>query len=289
MPVFLCAVATDGKAPSAYALVEQNGDGPERTYAVRELGRFGDRDPVAHLQDLLAASKQYVGRVSVITMGGQPLADRFHEGGLSAVAVQTEAPASRDADTLIVPEQQLVDTFAALYRDNAVDIPGSLDGASEALAAVYAAMGEDAGADEATEEEEALVASEASGEDVKAPAQDGPKPAVVEQSGGSAAVSTAQIGNTAGGHRSTKDAPFLVTDELGPQRQGRTEGGSQTFGPVELGNHRGEALALGLAVWYGEYSTTDLPMTDQADETGRARAIRQARQAAARQAAGPSR
>jgi len=289
MPVFLCAVATDGTDPAAYALVEQNGDGPERTYAVRELSRFGDRDPVAHLQDVLAAGKQYVGRVSVITTGGQRVADLFHGGGLSAIAVETEAPASRGADTLSVPEQQLVDTFAALDRYNAIEVPGSVDGASEAIAAMYAAMSDDAGADEATEQEEALAESEATGEEVLPPPTDGPKPAVVEQSGSEANVSTAQIGNTAGGHRSTKDAPFLVTDETGPQRHGRVEDGTKAFGRVDLGEHRALALALGLAVWYGEYSTTDLPMTDQADETPRARAIRNARQQAARQAAGRSR
>lgn len=286
MSVFLCAVSTEKDRPTAYALFEQSDTEAGRHYSLRDLGHFGDEDPVAHLQNRLAADEQMVGRVTVLTTGGQKAAETLHKGGLTAVAIETEAPRSRDGDTLAVTEQQLVDTFGALYRHTAIQMSGEFDGVSEALAALYVAMSDDAGADEASEEMEALAESELTGETVEAPAAEGPKADVVEQSGSAENTSTAQIGNTTGGDRSTKDAKFFVPEELGPDRQGRADDRQSEYGRVELGEARATALALALGVWYGEFSTTDLPATDQAGETSRARQVRAARQAAARRADG---
>ncbi len=277
MASFICAVSTDGSAPAAFALVEQTpaADGGRPAYTVRLLDRFGD-DPVEELSDALAGQQQYAGHVTVVTTGGQPVADLFHDGGLSAVAVETRRGSNRDADTTPVSEQVLVDTFEAAYRHSAVEMPGSLDLGSAALAALYGAMGDDAGASEASDRMAALAEAEATGEEVSPVPADGPKPAVVEQSGSEANVSTAVLG----GDESDRTAPNVPL--TAPEGNSLAQNPADRFESVDLGEDRDVALALALAVWYGEHSADALPTTDQADETARARQIRNARQKAAR-------
>ena len=43
---------------------------------------------------------------------------------------------------------------------------------------------------------------------------------------------------------------------------------------MDLGDHEDVALALALAVWYGEASRDSLPQTDQADEANTKRTNR---------------
>jgi hypothetical protein len=269
MPVFICAVSTDGKRPAAYALVEQlKTAGSSRTrYAVRALDRFSDRDPVQQLGDLLATDRQHAGSTILVTTGGQRIADLFHDGGLSAVAVETGGGPSRDGDTISVAEQTLVDTFAGANRRGDVELPGSIDRASEAVAALYAAMSDDAGADDEEDFEEF---------------EEDAAPDTIELSGSASSMSTAQIGSD----RGEREMGILATGEVQPERKGHVEDRASSFGSADLGAARDTAVALALAVWYGEYSADQLPTTDQADETTRARQVRNKRQQAAREAAG---
>ena len=49
---------------------------------------------------------------------------------------------------------------------------------------------------------------------------------------------------------------------------------ADTGATVDLGDHEDVALALALAVWYGEASRDSLPQTDQADEANTKRTNR---------------
>lgn len=285
MATFICAVSTDDREPVAYALVEQ-AEPTETTrasYVVRDLGRFGENDPADHLKSLLASEPQMVAHSVVVTTGGQPTADRFQKSGLSAVPVETGGGPSRDGDTISVVEQTLVDTFAAVNRRSSMEVPGTLDSGSEAISALYAAMSDDAGAENASEETEALAARQGGDADAEAPPEDGPSPDIVEQTGSASRLSTARIG---GDQPRRGDADSLVTGEVMSERQGLVDDHSRSIEAVELGEHRDVSLALALAVWYGEYVADELPTTDQADEIPRTRRVRAARQEAARRADG---
>lgn len=272
MSQFICAVSTaTSNAPAAYVLTEQvtrNGaDQPD--YSIRDLGRFGESDPVETIQDLLADEEQYAGHVTVVVMGGQKMADRFGKGGLSAVPV-TVGSGGND-DTLRVTEQTLVDTFEAVYRHRTVEMPNEQEELSAVLAALYGAMSDDAGADEASPEMEALAREETTGIPTETIPDDGPKPAVPELSGSSAPLSTAKIGGDAEDRTATMAEAVMAP----PRRHGLED--DSNAGPVDLGEHRDLALALALSCWYGEFDTDDLPMTDQADETDRDARVREKR------------
>lgn len=267
MPHFICSISTDASGdPAAYALTERVSRDDRPSYHVRTLAHFADTDPVAVIQDLLADEEQYAGRVTIVAMGGQPAADRFAEAGLSAVPVVVGERA--DGDALRVTEQTLVDTFQAVYRHRTVEMPNEREEVSAVLSALYNAMSDDAGADEASPEMEALAREETTGVETETVPEDGPKPDVPELSGSSAALSTAKIGGDAGDRTATVDQAATA-----PARRHGLEDDSNA-GPVELGEHRDLALALALSCWYGEYDADEVPMTDQADETARDARVR---------------
>ncbi len=266
MAHFICAVSTDpSNTPAAYALAEQFRDGG---YAVRSLGRLGEA-PVETLQDLLADEEQYAGHVTLVVMGGQKTADRFGEAGLSAVAVQLGGEAG--SDELSTTEQTLVDTFEAVYRHRNVEMPNESAEASAAVAALYAAMSDGAGADEASPQMAALAEQETTGVPTSLPPADGPNPAVPELSGSSAPLSTAKIGGD------EEDRTATIDEAMPPLTTRRGLVDDRNAGPADLGADRDLALALALACWYGEYALDGLPMTDQADETERASRVRDKR------------
>ena len=96
---------------------------------------------------------------------------------------------------------------------------------------------------------------------------DGPNPAIVEESGSAAPLSTEVIQDP------------LSTDELSAMavvthvRVGRVA--AATNGPEpDLGEHADTATALALAVWFAEASRDELMPTDKADEASAARARR---------------
>lgn len=278
MPHFICSISTDdSETPAAYALTEQAParDGGRPSYHVRELGRFGDADPVEAIQDLLADEEQYAGNVTVVAMGGQAAADRFAGAGLSAVPVVVDERG--DENTLRTTEQTLVDTFAAVYRHSTVEMPNALSHASDVLAALYSAMSDDAGANEASPEMEALAREETTGEPTEPIPEDGPNPAVVAQSGGSTALSTARIG----GDESDRDATVDEAATAPDRSRGLVD--DRNAGPIELGEMRDLALAVALGCWYGEHSADEPPLTDQADETARDARVRERRRRAARE------
>ncbi len=270
MSQFICAVSTaaSSNTPVAYVLTEQDTrpgeDDP--SYFIRDLGRFEANDPVETIQDLLADEEQYTGHVTVVVMGGQKVADRFSKAGLSAVPVQVGG--SGGDDTLRVTEQTLVDTFEAVYRHRTVEMPNEQDELSAVLAALYGAMSDDAGADEASPQMAALAREETTGIPTDTIPEDGPKPAVPELSGSAAPLSTAKIGGDAQDRTATIDEALTV-----PTRRHGLED-DRNAGPVDLGEHRDLALALALSCWYGEYDSDEVPLTDQADETDRDARVR---------------
>ncbi|MEP0547813.1 MAG: hypothetical protein ABJF88_12840 [Rhodothermales bacterium] len=273
MSQFICAVSTaaSSNTPAAYVLTEQatrNGD-DQPGYYIRDVGHFGDDDPVETIQDLLADEEQYAGRVTVVVMGGQKMADRFGKVGLSAVPV--EVGGSGGDDTLRVTEQTLVDTFEAVYRHRTVEMPNEDEKLSAVLAALYGAMSDDAGATEASPQMEALAREETTGIPTETIPEDGPKPAVPELSGSSAAVGVAKIGGDADDRTATVAEAMTAP----PRRHGLED--DSNAGPASLGEHRDLALALALSCWYGEYDADELPMTDQADETARDARVREKR------------
>lgn len=283
MPNFICAVSTDASGnPAAYALVEQ---APLETpsaqvrpsYVVRRLTRFDGDDPVEALKNLLAREDRLTGQVTLVVTGGQKVADRFHAGGISAVPVELGA-GSRYGDTIPVDEQTVVDTFEAAYRRRMVEVEDGIDHISDALAALYAAMSDEAGAEDASDEIEALAEEEATGDETTIVPEDGPKPDVPEQSGDASALGAARVG----GDERRQDTNPMTTAEDQPERRGIVEHRAGNAGAaVDLGEHRDVALALALACWYGEYAADELPATDQADEVGRVGRIRTKRQQAA--------
>ena len=274
MSQFICAVSTasSSNTPAAFVLTEQltrNGDA-EPDYAIRDIGRFGESDAVETIQDLLADEEQYAGHVTVVVMGGQKMADRFGKAGLSVVPVEVGGSGGSN-DTLRVTEQTLVDTFEAVYRHRTVEMPNEQEDLSAVLAALYGAMSDDAGADEASPQMAALAREQTTGIPTETVPEDGPKPAVPELSGSSAAVGVAKIGGD------EEDRTATVAEAMtGTAPQHGLEDSSNA-GTVELGEHRDLALALALSCWYGEFDTDDVPMTDQADETDRDARVREKR------------
>jgi hypothetical protein len=269
MSHFICAVSTTSSdAPAAYVLAEritsEDDDGAD--YSIRALSRFDDGDPVDTIKDLLADEEQYAGHATLVVMGGQKVADRFGDAGLSAVPVLV-AP-NGDSDTLQVTEQTLVDTFEAVYRHRTVEMPNEQEEVSAVLAALYGAMSDDAGAAEASPEMEALAREETTGIETEMVPEDGPKPAVPELSGSSAPLSTAKIGGDAEDRTARVEEAATAT----APRHGLED--DRNAGPADLGEHRDLALALALSCWYGEYDADDIPMTDQSDETARDARVR---------------
>ena len=57
-------------------------------------------------------------------------------------------------------------------------------------------------------------------------------------------------------------------------RENQARIAADTGATVDLGDHEDVALALALAVWYGEASRDSLPQTDQADEANTKRTNR---------------
>jgi hypothetical protein len=270
MSHFICAVSTSSDAPAAYALVERltRSGSDEADYSVRTLGRFAEDDPVSAIKDLLIDEEQYAGRTTLVVMGGQKVADRFGDAGLSAVPVLV-GPSGR-SDSLQVTEQTLVDTFESVYRRRTVEMPNEQEEASAVLAALYNAMSDDAGAAEASPRMAALAREETTGEPTERVPADGPSPAVPELSGSSAPLSTAKIGGDADDRTATVDEAVTATADRGLED-------ASNAGPADLGEHRDLALALALTCWYGEHDASDIPMTDQSDETARDARVREKR------------
>lgn len=253
MARFICAVHSADATPQTAALVEVL-DGP--SYAVRALRRV---DGVDALTSMLASEPQYAGQTTVVTTGGQRAADAIHEHGPSAVAVTLLGGRSGDADAHDVSVQVLVDTFERLYRDGAVTIPGTLDAASAAVDALYAASDLDAAAPAGDRDANGdLEAGSTTMAGTTIPGS-GPSPTVVEQSGSAAPVSTEVV-----------KAPVTADEASAAAVDARESVGrvaSSTGAPApDLGEHEAEALALALACWYGEASRDSLPATDKADE-----------------------
>ena len=265
MARFFCAVHAPGATPRAFALVEQlPGDG-DPTYAVRDLRALSGGDPTRTLLDVVASEPQYAAQTTFVLTGGQKAVDALHEHGPSGVAVTLLDGNSADADALDVPLQVLVDTFEWLYRTGAVDVPGSLDAASDAVDALYSAADLDAAAPDSDRdpdgdltgnESETLAGTEVAGS--------GPDAVTVEQSGSEANVSTERI-----------EAPVTMDEASAAavdaeRRVGRVA--AATNGPApDLGEHADVAVALALACWYGETARDELPATDKLDEAMAAR------------------
>ncbi len=250
MASFLCAVAARDAMPRAFALVEQSGDAAAPSYTVRVLRALDAGDPIADLLAAAAADEQTAGNVRFVTTGGQKAADALHARGPSAFAV-TVGPRATDAAGVSL--QVLVDTFERLYRDGAVTVPNQID--AGAVAALYAEADLDAAAPGGDRDPDGTLETDTS---------DGPNPAVVEQSGSAAPLSTEVVQRP------------LSTDELSAMavatnvRVGRVA--AATNGPEpDLGEHADTATALALAVWFAEASRDDLLPTDKADEASAAR------------------
>ncbi len=259
MARFLCAVHAPDAAPRSYALVEVLADGPEPTYAVRDLQRVSGDDPIQAVLRAIHAEKQYAGQTTVVTSGGQRSADAIHEVGPSAVAVTLGAG---DNDAHDVSAQVLVDTFERLYRAGAVEVPGTVDAATEAIDAMYGSADLEAAAPDSDRDadgdlDESLDGASTTMAGTSVPGS-GPSPAIIEQSGNEANVSTEVI-----------DAPISPDEASAAAVDGRVSRGriaADTGDAVDLGNHEDVALALALACWYGEASRDGLPQTDKADE-----------------------
>lgn len=264
MPRFVCAVHTEGGPPAAFALVEQlPGDAAGPTYRVERLHTLAPDAGFGPVTDALAAEPQYAAQTTVVVTGGQRAADALRKVGPSAVAVTLIGDRSGDADALSASEGALVDTFEGLFRAGAVDVPGTLDEGSNAVAALYRAADLDAAAPDGDYDAEGDVADERA---VGILGIEGDDQALADGTGPAddrppADAATARAGGPINGRESTE----MGTADLDRDRRGRIA--AQTgAAPPELGEHRAVALALALACWYGEWSRDDLPTTDKADE-----------------------
>ena len=258
MARFICAVHAPEASPQAAALVEQLDRPAGPTYAVRELRTLdGDLGAVGAL---VTAEKQYAGQTTVVTTGGQRAADALHDAGPSAVAVTLLGDSGGDADALDVPVQVLVDTFEWLYRDGAIDVPGSLDAASAAADALHAHADLDAAVPDSDRDDDGdLDGDHETTLAGTAVAGRGPDPTVVEQSGTAAPTSTETVRRPI----TSDEASAAAVDAA--VRVGRIASATGAPTPA-LGEHEAEAIALALACWYGEAARDDLPTTDKADE-----------------------
>ncbi len=259
MARFLCAVHAPDATPRAYALVEIMADGPAPVYAVRDLRRVTGDDPIQTVLRAANSEKQYAGQTTVVTTGGQRAADAIHEAGPSAVAVHV---GSGDNDAHDVSAQVLIDTFERLYRAGAVEVPGTLDAATEAIDAIYGSADLEAAAPDSDRDADGDIdASEDGASTTMAGTSvpgSGPSPAVIEQSGSEANVSTEVIESPL--------SPDEASAAAVEARQNRGRIAASTGADVDLGDHEDVALALALACWYGEASRDSLPQTDKADE-----------------------
>ncbi len=261
MADFICAVHAPDGTPTAFALVEQLPGGSAPTYAVRELRALSGDDATRTLLDVVSSEPQYAGQTEFVTTGGQKAADALRDHGPSAAAVTLLADNAGDADAMDVSAQVLVDTFERLYRDGAVTVPGTLDAASDVIETLYTVADLDAAAPDSDRDDDGDLVADGETDAMSGASYDGdgPDPAVIEQSGSAANVSTEVI-----------EAP-ITTDEASAaavdadRRVARIA--SATGGPApDLGDHEATALALTLACWYGEATRDDLPITDKADE-----------------------
>lgn len=242
MAHFIAAVYNRDRRPAAFALVEQTPGPGAPVYHVRRLHELGE-DGLAHVLNDLADHAEYAGQTVVVTTGGQRAADAIHDAGPSAVPVTLTGDGTPGTtDAIPVTPQVLVDTFERLYRENAVEAPGGLDEASSAIAALYRGADLDAAAPE---------------RDLPDEQDEDAAPAVIEQSGGAAGLSTGVI-------REDENAEML-TGALDRPRRGRLASATGAPAP-DLGEHEDVAMALALACWFGEYAADELPVTDQADE-----------------------
>ena len=250
MARFLCAVHAPDATARAFALVEVMDDGP--TYALRDLRAVEDFDAIAKA---LASEPQYAGQTTVVASGGQKAVDAIHEHGPSGVAVHLGTGAGDAHD---VSHQELADTFERLFRAGAIDLPGSLDGASDAASALHAAADLEAAAPDSDRDESGDLDDDGASDTMAGTTVqgDGPSPSVVEQSGSAANVSTETI-----------EAPVTADEASAAAVDSDTEiarTATDTTREVELSDDL--AISLALACWYGETSRDTLPQTDKADE-----------------------
>ena len=256
MAQFIAAVHSSDASPRAMALVETSDTPQGAHYTVREVREIGEWDA---LNSFLASEPQYVGQTSVVTTGGQNAADALHAHGPSAAAVTLRAGNSADRDALDVSVQVLVDTFEMLFRAGSIDVPITSEAASDAARALYHGADVDNAAPEGDRDTEG---------DLEA-STDSPEPDVIEQSGSAAATSTEVIKSPI----TVREATVAAVEAA--ERAGRIAADTGAEAP-SLGDHEATALALALAVWYGEATADDLPLTDQADEVNSKRARRNA-------------
>ena len=261
MSSFLCALHAPSGTPTALALVERR-SGESPSYAVRALRTLSGDDPIRDLTSLLASEPQFVANATVVTTGGQAVADAIHERGPSAVAVSLLDGAAGVSDAHDVSTQTLVDTFERVYRAGDVEIDASLDLASAAANALHAAADLEAAAPDSDRQPDGDLAAGRDGEtDALGGASysgRGPDATVVEQSGSAESVSTETVESPISPAEATAAAVDAQT------QAGRTATASAQT--ADLGKHAGIATALALAVWYGEASRDELPTTDKADE-----------------------
>ena len=260
MARFLCALHAPDAQPRAFALVEVLTDGPEPTYAVRDLRALGD-DATQTVLDVVASEPQYAGQTTFVATGGQRAVDALHEHGPSAAAVTLTADGtSGDVDAHDVPLQVLVDTFERLYRAGAVSIPGTLEAATQAVDTLYAQADLEAAAPDSDRDASGDIdggASETlSGDAVPG---SGPSAVTIEQSGSAASLSTETIESPITADEAS--AAIVASD----RRVGRVAASTGAPAP-DLGAGADTAVALALACWFGEVSRDDLMQTDKADE-----------------------
>jgi hypothetical protein len=276
MPGYICAISTRGREPAAYALVEQAREHEARRpmYTIHDIGRFGEGSAIEQLQDLLAGDPVIPGRTVLVVQGGHRVAGGFHDAGMTAVPVETQPPGSRDGDTISVSEQTAIDTFEGMYRRTEVAVRGENELAARAIRALYLVMSDDAGADDIPDH----LAAEIPDEVGPPPPEDDAKPDVIALSGRETSISTAIVADQEHPH----DMLPLAVDEAEPRRRGLVDEGPNTTLEVDMGDDHDIAMALALAVWYGEYSADEVPVTDQAATSRRARDVRRNRRQAAR-------
>ena len=260
MAQFIAAVHADGDTPRAVALVETDVAASGVTYTVREVRTLGD-DPFDAIGSMLASEPQYVGNTVAVTTGGQKAADALHARGPSAAAVSLrDGESSADRDALDVSRQVLVDTFEMLFRQGAVTVPTPGETASGAVQALYQGADLDNAAPEGERNDEGDLDGDSPG---------GPDADRIAQSGNAAALSTETVKRPVDAREATAAAVAME------ERVGRVAADTGESAP-DLGEHGDAALALALAVWYGETTADDLPLTDQADEVNSRRDRRNA-------------
>lgn len=248
MSEFLCAIHTQNGMPRAAALVEQTA-GP--AYVLRALHVSPTAQEVA---DLLVSEPQYAAATTVVVTGGQRGADALHAVGLSASPVTLDhsgTPATALQTTLGI----LVGTFERVYRDGDVTIPGEVDGASDAVAALYTHADLGAAAADSNRDADGNLDPGAGTPIGGADARRGPDRAIVEQSGNAASLSTEVVDDRSGRHA----AGVIGARD---QREGRVA--AEPDSAPELGEYADQATALALAVWFGEATRDQLPRTGQA-------------------------